>query len=110
MLVPEAELRKLIKMKVGEVFSRERGQSRSSSSPIDWDDGYAFANVNASPQLEKAKRRVYLFIDQGAGFIRRINITGRRTRDEVIRREMRQFEGGWYSASKISARSSVWTG
>ena len=35
--------------------------------------------------------------------MRRINVTGNtRTRDEVIRREMRQLEGGWYSGDRIS--------
>ena len=107
MLVPEAELRKLIKMKVGEVFSRERlTESVKLITDRLGDDGYAFANVNASPQLDKEKQNVgfTFFIDPGRRvYVRRINITGNsRTRDEVIRREMRQFEGGWYSTSKIN--------
>jgi outer membrane protein insertion porin family len=70
-------------------------------------DGYAFANVNAVPELDKEKRKVNFtfFVDPGRRvYVRRINVTGNtRTRDEVIRREMRQLEGGWYSASKIQA-------
>src|SRR5678816_4011585 len=56
--------------------------------------------------MNKQKHEVAFtfFIDPGRRvYVRRINITGNnRTRDEVIRREMRQFEGGWYSTSKIN--------
>ncbi len=107
MLVPEEDLRKLIKIKSGDVFSRERlTESVKLITDRLGDDGYAFANVNASPQLDKEKQQVAFtfFIDPGRRvYVRRINITGNtRTRDEVIRREMRQFEGGWYSTSKIN--------
>jgi outer membrane protein insertion porin family len=107
MLVPEADLRKLIKISAGDVFSRERlTESVKLITDRLGDDGYAFANVNASPQLDKEKQQVAFtfFIDPGRRvYVRRINITGNnRTRDEVIRREMRQFEGGWYSTSKIN--------
>ena len=107
MLVPEEELRKLIKIAPGEVFAREKlTESVKLITDRLGDDGYAFANVNASPQLDKEKRQVAFtfFIDPGRRvYVRRINITGNnRTRDEVIRREMRQFEGGWYSTTKIN--------
>ncbi|MBA4141641.1 MAG: outer membrane protein assembly factor BamA [Nitrosospira sp.] len=107
LLVPEEELRKLIKIVPGDVFARERlTESVTLITDRLGDDGYAFANVNASPQLDKEKRQVAFtfFIDPGRRvYVRRINITGNtRTRDEVIRREMRQFEGGWYSTSKIN--------
>ena len=111
MLVPEDELRSLIKLAPGEVFSRERlTESVKLITDRLGDDGYAFANVNASPQLDKEKQQVAFtfFVDPGRRvYVRRINITGNsRTRDEVIRREMRQFEGSWYSTSKIN-RSKV---
>ncbi|SOD40861.1 outer membrane protein assembly factor BamA [Nitrosovibrio sp. Nv4] len=107
LLVPEDELRQLIKLASGDVFSRERlTESVKLISDRLGDDGYAFANVNASPQLDKEKQQVSFtfFIDPGRRvYVRRINITGNsRTRDEVIRRELRQFEGGWYSTSKIN--------
>ncbi len=111
MLVPEDELRSLIKLAPGDVFSRERlTESVKLITDRLGDDGYAFANVNASPQLDKEKQQVAFtfFVDPGRRvYVRRINITGNsRTRDEVIRREMRQFEGSWYSTSKIN-RSKV---
>ena len=105
--MPEKELRKLIKIAPGQVFAREKlTESVKLITDRLGDDGYAFANINASPQLDKEKHQVAFtfFIDPGRRvYVRRINITGNnRTRDEVIRREMRQFEGGWYSTTKIN--------
>jgi outer membrane protein insertion porin family len=113
MLVPEDEVRKLIQIKPGEVFSRTRlTESTKLISDRLGNDGYAFANVNAVPDLDKAKQQVAFtfLIDPGRRvYVRRINVAGNtRTRDEVIRREMRQIEGGWYSAEKINlSRSRV---
>ena len=107
MLVPEEELRKLIAIKPGEIFSREKlTESTKKIGDRLGDEGYAFANVNAAPELDKEKRQVSFtfFIDPGRRvYVRHINITGNsRTRDEVLRREMRQMEGGWYSGEKIN--------
>ena len=107
LLLPEAELRELIQIKPGDVFSREK-LTESSKLIADklGNEGYAFANVNAVPDLNKAKRQVAFtfFIDPGRRvYVRRINIIGNtRTRDEVIRREIRQLEGGWYNAGLIN--------
>src|SRR5487761_2115100 len=99
MQLPEAELRKLIELKPGETFSREKLNERLGT------DGYAFANANAVPELDKATKRVALtiMIDPGRRvYVRRINISGNnRSRDEVIRREMRQLEGAYYDSGKI---------
>jgi len=107
MLIPEAEIRKLIVLKPGEVFSRARvNESTKGIADRLGNDGYAFANVNAVPELDRAKRQAAFtfFIDPGRRvYVRRVNVTGNnRTRDEVIRREMRQLEGGWFSAEKIT--------
>jgi len=107
MLIPEEEVRKLVKIAPGETFSRARlTESTKLISERLGNDGYAFANVNAVPELDKEKRQVAFtfFIDPGRRvYVRRINVSGNtRTRDEVIRREMRQLEGGWYSANKIN--------
>jgi outer membrane protein insertion porin family len=106
-LIPEDEVMKLIKLKPGDVFSRARlTESTKAISDRLGNDGYAFANVNAAPQLDKQKRLASFtfFIDPGRRvYVHRINITGNnRTRDEVIRREMRQFEGAWFSADKVN--------
>ncbi|MGV3628576.1 MAG: outer membrane protein assembly factor BamA [Betaproteobacteria bacterium] len=107
LLLPEAEILKLITVKPGEVFSRARiSESTKNISERLGNDGYAFANVNASPDLDKTKNQASFtfFIDPGRRvYVRRINVQGNnRTRDEVIRREMRQLEGGWYSGEKIN--------
>ncbi|HEY6282015.1 MAG TPA: outer membrane protein assembly factor BamA [Burkholderiales bacterium] len=107
LLLPEVELRKLIKIRPGEVFSREKlTESTKLISDRLGNEGYAFANVNAVPDLNKEKRQVAFtfFIDPGRRvYVRRINITGNtRTRDEVIRRELRQLEAGWYDAELIN--------
>ncbi len=106
MLLPEAELRKLIELKPGETFSREKlNESTKKITDRLGNDGYAFANANAVPELDKAAKRVALtiMIDPGRRvYVRRINISGNnRSRDEVIRREMRQLEGAYYDSDKI---------
>ena len=107
MLVPEQELKKLIMVKPGEVFSREKltESSRKISDRLG-NEGYAFANVNAVPELDKEKHQVAftLFVDPGRRvYINRVNVAGNsKTRDEVVRREVRQMEGGWYNAEKIN--------
>lgn len=104
----EDELKKLVKVKAGDVFSRERlNESTKAIGERLGKEGYAFANVNASPEIDKEKRKVAftIFIDPGKRvYVRRINLTGNtKTRDEVIRREMRQMEGGWYDADRVTA-------
>ncbi|RIX41483.1 MAG: outer membrane protein assembly factor BamA [Rhodocyclales bacterium GT-UBC] len=106
--IPEAELRKLVSVKAGDVFSRERlNESTKAIADRLGKEGYAFANVNAAPELDKDKRKVAftIFVDPGKRvYVRRINVTGNtKTRDEVIRRELRQMEGGWYDADRVAA-------
>jgi len=107
MLLPEEELRKLIKIQPGDVFSREKlTESTKLIGDRLGNDGYAFANVNAVPDLNKDKQeaKFTFFIDPGRRvYVRRINVTGNtKTRDEVVRREMRQMEGAWYAADKVT--------
>ena len=105
--VPEEELRELILLEPGAVFAREKlTESVKLITDRLGDDGYAFANVNAAPELDKENQQTSFtfFTDPGRKvYVRRINISGNdRTRDEVIRREFRQMEGGWHSTSKIN--------
>ncbi|MDR2187270.1 MAG: outer membrane protein assembly factor BamA [Azonexus sp.] len=105
--VPEDELKTLVTIAPGDIFSRE--QLNNSTKAITdrlGKEGYAFANVNAAPEIDKDKHQVMftIFIDPGKRvYVRRINISGNtRSRDEVIRREVRQMEGGWYDAERIT--------
>ena len=67
--------------------------------------GYAFARVEARPQIDRSTGRVVLVMasePQRRVYVRRINVSGNtRTRDEVVRREFRQFESSWYDGRKI---------
>jgi len=111
LLLPEAELMRLVQVRPGDVYSREKlTQSTKALSDRLGSDGYAFANVNAVPDIDRVKRTAgfTFFVDPGRRvYIRRINISGNsKTRDEVIRRELRQLEGAWYDAARIE-RSKV---
>lgn len=104
----EDELKKLVTIKPGDVFSRDKLNATTKAiSDRLGKEGYAFANVNAAPEIDKEKRHVAftIFVDPGKRvYVRRLNITGNtKTRDEVVRREMRQMEGGWYDADKVTA-------
>lgn len=106
LVVPEEELIKLVSIEPGAVYSqRDVSESRTAIADRLGDDGYAFANVNSIPRVNEDDNTVSLdlVVDPGRRvYVRRINITGNRvTRDEVIRREMRQLEGGWYSTEKV---------
>ncbi|WP_153147178.1 outer membrane protein assembly factor BamA [Dechloromonas sp. H13] len=106
--ISEEELAKLVIIKPGDVFSREKlNESNKAISDRLGKEGYAFANVNAAPEIDKEKRQVAftIFVDPGKRvYVRRINVTGNtKTRDEVIRRELRQMEGGWYDADRVTA-------
>ncbi len=107
MLVPEADLKSLITIKPGEVFARDRlTETTKKISDRLGNDGYAFANVNAVPELDKDKGTVAftLFVDPGRRvYVNRVNVAGNtKTRDEVVRREIRQMEGAYYDAEKIN--------
>ena len=105
-LVTEEELRKLLRIKAGDVYSGERlTQSTKAIQDRLGALGYAFANANAQPELDRAGRKVAftIFVDPGRRvYVRRINVNGNtKTRDEVVRRELRQAEGGWYDVDAI---------
>lgn len=109
--VPESELKNLVSLKVGDFFSRERlNESTKNIGERLGNEGYAFSNVNAAPEIDKEKQTANFtfLVDPGRKvYVRRINVTGNtRTKDEVVRREMRQMEGAWYAADKIN-RSRV---
>lgn len=100
------EMRKLIGIQPGDVFSRDAlTESTRKISERLGEDGYAFANVNAAPEVDKEKHQVaFTFVVDPLqrAYIRRINISGNdKTRDEVIRREFRQMESGWFATSKV---------
>ncbi|HEX9452060.1 MAG TPA: outer membrane protein assembly factor BamA [Burkholderiales bacterium] len=107
LIVPEAELARLIKLKPGDVFSRERlTESTKLIQDRLGNEGYAFASINPVPEINREKDEVTftLYVDPGRRvYVRRIGIFGNtNTRDEVVRREMRQMESGWYNTEKLN--------
>lgn len=111
LIVGEDELLSLLQVKKGDVFSRRAlVETNNKISEFLGLSGYAFANVNAVPDINDEQRTVGLtfFVDPGNRvYVRRINVTGNtKTRDEVLRREIRQMEGGWLSPPLVE-RSKV---
>ena len=105
-VIPKEELNALLLVKAGDTFSRRQiTETTKSINDALGDQGYAFANVNAVPDVDDQNATVAFtfFIDPGKRvYVRRIRFEGNlTTQDGVLRREMRQFEGAWYSASKI---------
>jgi outer membrane protein insertion porin family len=102
----DRELQALVDVKPGDTFNAERLNviSKRISDRLG-QLGYAFATANPVPEANRDKREVAftLFVDPGRRvYVRRVNVTGNsRTRDDVIRREVRQFESAWYDAEKV---------
>ena len=104
--VPHDELLSLVDIQPGQLFSRSRlNIATSNISNRLADEGFANARVNAIPQLDMVNKvaSFTLYVDAGRRiYVRRINVSGNsRTSDNVIRREMRQLEGDFYSSEKI---------
>jgi len=106
MLGQDEAIAKLVQLKKGDVYSGEKmTASAKKISEYLGNFGYAFANVNPNPVIDREKKEVAftIFIDPGRRvYVRQMNIAGNsRTRDEVIRREFRQVEGSWYNGENI---------
>jgi len=111
LVIEEESIRRLIMVEPGEVFSRKKmEQSVENITALLSNIGYAFANVNPIPQIDREDRTVDLnfYVDPGKRvYVRRVIFRGNdTTKDEVIRREMRQFESAWFSQAAID-RSKV---
>lgn len=106
LVVPEADLRKLVSIKRGDVYSRAQINeiARALADRLG-NDGYAFANVNPAPEVDDQKKEVAVtyFVDPGRRvYVNRVNVLGNsRTRDEVVRRELLQFESAWFDRLQI---------
>ena len=106
LVIDEGTLRRLIIVQPAEIFSRRKvEQSVENITGILSNIGYAFANVNPITDVDRDNRLVSInfFVDPGKRvYIRRIQFVGNsKTKDEVIRREMRQMEGAWFSQAAI---------
>ena len=100
------DLESKVSIEPGQTFNRKKvNDSSKSISMYLGNFGYAFANINAIPSIDNDSLVVdFNFnIDQGKKiYVRRINIIGNdTTKDEVVRRELRQYESSWFSQEKI---------
>ncbi|MDJ0807156.1 MAG: outer membrane protein assembly factor BamA [Gammaproteobacteria bacterium] len=106
MELSQQELFPLIHLRRGEVFSRKQVTASAERLTSKYSDaGYAFANINSIPDIDRENKQVAItfFVDPGKrAYVRRINITGNtNTRDVVVRRELRQMESAWFSGEKV---------
>lgn len=90
----------------GDTFSRKTVQESGARILGQYaDDGYAFADVRITTETDSSANTVtpiFTIVPNQRVYVRRVNISGNYvTRDEVIRRELRQFEGGWFSAEAL---------
>ncbi len=102
----EEDFRTLVVIKPGEPY-RAESIAETTRAFVDrfGTFGYAFARVDSRPEIDRANARVVVTLvaePQRRVYVRRVNVAGNtRTRDEVIRREFRQFESSWYDGRKI---------
>jgi len=105
-VVPKPVLENLVQVQPGQTFNhklitqtQELIQNRLGA------EGYAFAKVDPVPTTDNATHKVALtfFVDPGNRvYVRNISFSGsNRINDEVLRREMRQLEGGWLSNTSL---------
>jgi len=100
------EFRALVKLKPGETYSAQALNDSVKAITNQFGVyGYAFARVEAKPVIDRATDQVAFTITAEPGkriYVRHIDIAGNtRTRDEVIRREFRQYEDSWYDTDRI---------
>ena len=106
LILPDEQLFDLVSMRRGELFSRkELNDSSKRITDTLGSVGYSFSNVNGVPDINEEDNTVSItfFIDPGKRvYVRQVNFEGNvRTRDEVLRREMRQVEGGWIATPQV---------
>jgi outer membrane protein insertion porin family len=102
----EEDFKTLVTIKPGEAYRAEDVTDTTKEFAERFGSfGYAFARIDARPEIDRANARVVVTLAADPSrrvYVRRINVAGNsRTRDEVIRRELRQFESSWYDGAKI---------
>jgi len=102
----EDEFKSLVTIKPGQAYNADTvTETTKAFTDYFGTFGFAFARVDVIPEIDRVNNRV-AFVLQGdpsrRAYVRRINVVGNnRTRDEVVRREFRQFESSWYDGDKI---------
>lgn len=102
----EDEFKTMVTIRPGEAYNADRvAETTKAFTDYFGRFGYAFARVQSVPDIDRGSNRVTLVLQaepSRRAYVRRINVVGNnRTRDEVIRREFRQYEASWYDSEKI---------
>ena len=105
-LTKDDEFKSLVTIKPGEAYNADAvAQTTKAFGDYFGTFGFAFARVDAIPEIDRVNNRVAFVLQADPSrraYVRRINVAGNnRTRDEVVRREFRQFESSWYDGDKI---------
>jgi len=100
------EFKALVKIAVGKPYNAETvAETTKAFTDYFGKFGFAFAKVEAKPEIDRQNNRVQFVLQaepSRRAYVRRILVSGNnRTRDEVIRREFRQYEAAWYDGDKI---------
>ena len=106
LLKPKEELMKMVRLKEGEWFSStDLRNTIEAIGELYKDEGYAYVNIVPNTQVDDENKIVGLtfMIDKGEKVkFGQIKVIGNRTtRDKVIRRELRIYEGEQYSSSQL---------
>jgi len=102
----EDEFKSLVTIRPGEPYNADQvAETTKAFSEHFGNFGFAFARIEAVPEIDRENNRVALVLQADPvrrAYVRRISVTGNnRTRDEVVRREFRQYEASWYDGEKI---------
>jgi outer membrane protein insertion porin family len=102
----EEEFKSLVSVKAGEPYNADQVTETAKAFTDYFSNfGFAFARVDARPEIDRATNRVALVLQaepSRRAYVRRVQVAGNnRTRDEVVRREFRQYEASWYDGEKI---------
>ncbi len=102
----DEEFKSLVTIKPGQPYNADQvAQTTKAFTDYFGRFGYAFARVEAVPEIDRTRNQVAFVLQaepSRRAYVRRINVAGNtRTRDEVVRREFRQFESSWYDSDRI---------
>ncbi len=102
----DGEFKTLVQIKPGQPYNADQVTlTQKLFTDYFGNFGYAFARVEARPEIDRKNNRVVLTLSaepSRRAYVRRVIVAGNtRTRDEVVRREFRQFESAWYDGDKI---------
>ncbi len=102
----EEDFKTLVRIKPGEPYrAGDVAETTRLFSERFGTFGYAFARIEPRTDIDRSTGQVVVVLQSEPRrrvYVRNIEVAGNtRTRDEVVRRELRQFESSWYDGAKI---------